>query len=65
MSTRKPKKPKFPKKPKSSNTETLERWVKKCEELRSEYNKKHSEWKRQDDKRKSLIQRGEKAKVLS
>ena len=61
---RKPRKPKFPRKSKSSNADSLERWVKKCEELANAYNKKHSEWKKLDDRKVSLIKRGEKAKVL-
>ncbi len=64
MSSRKPNKPKFPRKPKSSNIETLERWVERCEKLKTAYNKKYAEWKKIDDKKKSLITKGSKAKVL-
>lgn len=61
---KKPKNPRFPKKPKSSNIDTLERWAKKCEEIKSDYIKKFSEWKKSDDKKVALIKRGDKARSL-
>lgn len=59
-----PKKPKFPKKPKSKSIDALERWARKCEEIKSEYSKKHSEWKKQENRVKALILKGNKAKEL-
>lgn len=64
MSARKPRTPKFPKKPKSNNPEALERWVKRCSELRADYDKKYSEWKKKNDRIKSLIEKGNKAKAV-
>lgn len=61
---KKPKRPKFPKKPKSKSIEALERWARKCEEIKSEYSKKFSDWKKQDNRLKSLVLRGTKAKEL-
>ncbi|MCZ8156193.1 MAG: hypothetical protein O9264_08755 [Leptospira sp.] len=64
MSVKKPNKPKFPKKPKSNNPDALERWVKRCEEIRSDYNKKEAEWKKEDTRVKNLIAKGKKAKEI-
>ncbi len=62
--SRKPKRPKFPKKPKSNNIEALERWVKRCSEIKADYDKSYTAWKRDDDRKKSLISKGMKAKEL-
>jgi hypothetical protein len=59
-----PKKPKFPRKPKSKSLDALERWARKCKEIKAEYMKKYSEWKKQDNKVKALILEGMKAKEL-
>ncbi|MDF3822212.1 hypothetical protein P3G55_20075 [Leptospira sp. 96542] len=59
-----PKKPKFPRKPKSKSVDALERWARKCEEIRTEYNKKYSEWKKHDNRIKALTSKGMKAKEL-
>lgn len=59
-----PKKPKFPRKPKSKSIEALERWARKCKELKAEYMKKYSEFKKYDNHVKALIIAGMKAKEL-
>lgn len=57
-----PKKPKFPRKPKSRSIEALERWARKCQEIKAEYMKKFSVWKKEDNRVKALILQGNKAK---
>jgi hypothetical protein len=62
VSNRKPKKPKYPRKPKSSNLDALERWADRCKDLSSNYARKLADWKKIDDRKKSLIKEAEKAK---
>lgn len=59
-----PKKPKFPKMPKRTDETNLENYVKRCQEIRSDYEKKLSVFNKAQSKIVSLKAAVKKARSL-
>lgn len=59
-----PKKPKFPKMPKSKDETILGNYVKRCQEIRSDYEKKLSVFNKAQSKIDSLKAAAKKARSL-